>query len=256
MLLIICFIGFMIVYPTSTPTAKPVLQPLVAHAGGAIYGFAYTNSLEALNQAYQNGFRLIELDFEWTKDEVPVLIHDWSPMVKRLFMDHPTVYTHTQFKTQKTFQNLTLLDTQDLQKWLSAHKDAFIVTDIKNENIKMLQWIKEHHPSMVPQLIPQIYSFAEHQEASDLGYEHMILTLYRLNVSDQEVVDFARTSPLFAITMPIDRGQSPLPKRLLEVNTPTFVHTVNSLTTYETLQEYGVYGIYTDHFQPTHWVSQ
>ena len=35
---------------------------LIAHAGGEIDGYVYTNSLEALQQAASRGYRFIELD--------------------------------------------------------------------------------------------------------------------------------------------------------------------------------------------------
>src|SRR5690606_19320291 len=72
--------------------------PLVAHAGGAIYGFKLTNSLEALEESYENGFKLIEMDFEWTSDGKVVAIHDWGPMVERLFMTEERVLSHEEFK--------------------------------------------------------------------------------------------------------------------------------------------------------------
>jgi hypothetical protein len=44
------------------------LPTLVAHAGGAVYGYRLTNSLEALDTAYNGGHRFVELDFEITSD--------------------------------------------------------------------------------------------------------------------------------------------------------------------------------------------
>src|SRR5690625_6358053 len=41
---------------------------VIAHAGGAIEGFNYTNSLEALNHAYDQGVRLFEMDILETSD--------------------------------------------------------------------------------------------------------------------------------------------------------------------------------------------
>ena len=40
----------------------------IAHAGGEILGNTYTNSLEALNNSYKNGFRYFELDMIVTAD--------------------------------------------------------------------------------------------------------------------------------------------------------------------------------------------
>jgi glycerophosphoryl diester phosphodiesterase len=68
----------MIFESTALASSELPHQPLIAHAGGHIYGYKYTNSLEALENSYNNGFRFIELDFDWTQDNQIVLIHDWN----------------------------------------------------------------------------------------------------------------------------------------------------------------------------------
>ena len=57
----------------------PLTAPrLIAHAGGDIYGIRMTNSLQALDRSYEEGFRFIEVDICLTSDGVPVLLHDWG----------------------------------------------------------------------------------------------------------------------------------------------------------------------------------
>ena len=77
--------------PTLAPSPEPAPEEppamaedgehprLIAHAGGAVYGYRLTNSLEALDRAWEAGFRFIELDFQRTSDGEIVLIHDWAP---------------------------------------------------------------------------------------------------------------------------------------------------------------------------------
>lgn len=36
----------------------------IAHAGGGVENYTYTNSLESLNSSYEQGFRFFELDLE------------------------------------------------------------------------------------------------------------------------------------------------------------------------------------------------
>ena len=50
----------------------------IAHAGGIAKGETYTNSLEALDRSYKNGFRLFELDIIKTKDGHYVGYHNWN----------------------------------------------------------------------------------------------------------------------------------------------------------------------------------
>lgn len=227
---------------------------LIAHAGGQIYGFKYTNSLEAIEDSYNNGHRYIELDFEWTLDNEIVLIHDWDNMVKRLFMIEPQQLSYIGFKESSKFVDLTLLDIYDLNKYLSEKHDLFIVTDVKNRNIEFLEYIQKHFNDMSKKLIPQVYSFEEYEIAKELGYENIILTLYKSGYTDDEIVGFAGDNDIFAITMPLEKGYSSLPQRLKEIGIISYVHTINELDVFESLNDNGVYGIYTDYFIINKWI--
>lgn len=228
--------------------------PLVAHAGGAIYGFKLTNSLEALEESYENGFKLIEMDFEWTRDGKVVAIHDWGPMVERLFMTEERVLSHEEFKNSQVFMDLTLLDFEEVMEWFESKEDVYLVTDTKGDNTRLLNYIIENHKKSLDRIVPQVYSFEEYRLARELGFKNIILTLYKCDYTDEEVVEFAEENQIFAITMPIDRGYSPLPMRLKNIGVFTYVHTVNELYIFEELYENGVSGIYTDYFHADRWV--
>jgi glycerophosphoryl diester phosphodiesterase len=236
-----------------TVRTKIAPEELVAHAGGAVYGFRRTNSLEAINNSYNRGFKFFELDFEWTKDGYPVLIHDWDAMVKRLFMSEPRVYSLEEFHKAETFENFTLLDMEALYEWLLKYQDAHIVTDIKKDNVRMLTYIKTRYPGVQKRIIPQIYQFEEYEPVRELGYENIILTLYCMDKPESEIVKFAGENELFAVTMDEEQGFSTLPNLLKQVNTLSYVYTINDLATAEKLKKNGVFGIYTDYFEPAHW---
>lgn len=225
-----------------------ISHTLVSHAGGAIYGFRYTNSLEALEESYKNGFKLIELDFQWTSDNKPVLIHDWLSSTERLFMIDARVLSHSEFKSLDTFQGLTLMDLDDLANWLRSKEDVSIVTDVKTGNLEFLKLVAEKYKDIQEQIVPQIYSFEEYLPAKELGYNNIILTLYKSEYEDDEVLEFAKENQVYAITMPLDRGRSELPMLLKENNINSYVHTINDFYIFEELYDNGATGIYTDFF--------
>lgn len=227
---------------------NPEFQQLVSHAAGSIYGYRYTNSLEALEESYKNGFKLIELDFDWTSDDQLVLIHDWESTVERMFMIPARVLSLREFKELETFQDLSLMDLSDLVAWLKKNNDAYIVTDIKDRNVEALRIIAEKHPEIKEQIIPQIYSMEEYSQVQEMDYTNIILTLYKTYYNDDEIIKFAKANKLFAVTMNIQRGYTGLAKKLKDEGIATYVHTVNSLHTFEELFENGVTGIYTDYF--------
>ena len=62
-MILLTMVGFNSETKSKSDTTFGPHEPLrfIAHAGGQIEGMNYTNSLEALNNSYKNGFRLFEL---------------------------------------------------------------------------------------------------------------------------------------------------------------------------------------------------
>ena len=54
----------------------------IAHAGGGIDQYTYTNSLEAVNLSISKGFKLIEIDLRETKDKHFVGVNSWQKYKK------------------------------------------------------------------------------------------------------------------------------------------------------------------------------
>jgi glycerophosphoryl diester phosphodiesterase len=231
-----------------SPHARFDNERWVAHAGGRINRFDYTNSLNALDASYAAGMHLFELDFQWTKDGHLVLLHDWDEALTNNFDAAPQQYTLTQFKTLKSLHGLTYLTAEELFSWLNAHPDAVIITDVKSDVLKALKWIQSHYPSYAEHFIPQIYHFEEYEPARKLGFYRVILTLYRLSkTKDAVILNFCQTHPVWAVTMPHSRAvKSHLTNDLRKLNIPVYVHTLNDPETIKTAFASGTFGIYID----------
>ncbi|WP_066500562.1 sulfatase-like hydrolase/transferase [Abyssisolibacter fermentans] len=225
-------------------------EKLIAHAGGRLDGNTYTNCLEALNKSYDNQHRLIEVDFEWTTDGKLVCLHSWDGFVKKFFGKTSKKYSYDEFKNFKMMNGWHQLTIEDIAKWLREHKDARIVTDVKADNIKALKIIKEQYPDVLDNIIPQIYHIEEYIKVQELGYKDIILTLYMSNYSDEQIIDFVTRHDVYAITMPIDKAKTQLPKKLDEVNVFSYTHTVNEVSELEEFYKYGIDGFYTDDILP------
>lgn len=117
---------------------------VIAHAGGAIDGNSYTNSIEAVEGNYALGTRIFEIDFLKTSDGHWVGGHDWPFWQKR------THFEGTVPADLTTFQSLRLeypragwsiagtyspITWTWLERFLSEHPDASIITDIKEQGI-------------------------------------------------------------------------------------------------------------------------
>lgn len=237
----------------SAPISDGEHPALIAHAGGAIYGYRLTNSLEALDASYANGFRVFELDFEVTSDGKYVLLHDWESMAGRMIFREGQM-THDEFISTEKFASLTLLDLSALLQWLEVHEDCYIVTDGKCGNEPFLSELYTSAGELSERFIPQAYSYEEFEMAKGIGFERVILTLYGMNDTEEGLFTFAESKKPWAITIPAEVLTPTLLSGLAELGVFTYAHTVNDLSLFEKWHGYGLYGIYTDYFCPKKWV--
>lgn len=238
--------------------AEDGLHPrLIAHAGGSIYGYRLTNSLEALNQSYREGFRFIEVDLNRTSDGELVLIHDWESVSRRM-LGRKGVCSLAEFRNADTMAGLTLLSLDDLLDWLAKHPDCTIITDIKHEdNCATLGQLAMQAGEQMSQFIPQAYNYEEFTTIREMGFEQVILTLYQLYgkaLKTDELISFANTEQPWSVTIPDTRLKEDLVSALADEGIPVYAHAVNSVDTFDEWVQYGLTGIYTDYFQPAHWI--
>jgi glycerophosphoryl diester phosphodiesterase len=240
----------------SQQVAVPEAPRLIAHAGGDIYGVRMTNSRQALDRSYEEGFRLIEVDICTTSDNIPVLGHDWGNANWFSGVNYSTeVPAYDEFMARQPILDLDMLDLASLAEWLAEHENAYIVTDIKEDNIEILRHIAKEYPGVSKRFIPQIYSFSEYDAVKALGYSNIILTEYRLKAEDQEILEFCQKNPLFALTLSQTRATPEMLAKCKEIGIPTYVHTINDYNVYIKLRDSGAHGVYTDYFQPSDWVE-
>ncbi len=206
----LAFIGIWRFAPKSHPGCDaytPITgKALIAHAGGGLPTATYTNDIEAMDLAYRNGLRLIEIDF--MNSGGIVLAHD--------------------------DEDRKVVPLVDLLNWMRSHPDALIVTDFKTNNVSGLRMLAAASGDLRDRFIPQIYQPSEYLPVQSFGFRKPIFTLYRLP-SYYKWSEFADRTDLFAVTMPVDRAdQAHLTSK------PVFLHTVNESLNLD------VAGFYTD----------
>lgn len=240
----------------SSIAGAPKAARLIAHAGGDISGIRMTNSRQALDESYEEGFRLIEVDLCTTSDGIPVLAHDWGNANWFSGVKYSSeAPAYKEFKGRQGILDLELLDLESLSKWLLKHEDAYIITDIKQGSIQMLELIAKKYPEASKRFIPQVYYFSEYDTVKALGFENIILTEYKLKAEDQEILDFCKDHSLFALTLSQERASPEMLEKCSALGIPVYVHTINDYNIYMKLRDNGAYGVYTDYFQPSDWVE-
>jgi glycerophosphoryl diester phosphodiesterase len=111
---------------------KKDTQRFIAHAGGGIEGYIYTNSLEALNLSYKKGFRLFELDIIKTSDGTFVAAHDWKSWSRYTGYSGNLPPSKDVFLSHKIHGKFTPIDIDAINSWFTNHPSAVLVTDKVN----------------------------------------------------------------------------------------------------------------------------
>lgn len=122
--------------PAITPAGLPPFGPdlFVAHAGGSPGGLAqtepYTNSREAFEASYANGFRAFELDLVRLADGEVVVAHDFHEGEYGLAAMFPTL-TRAEVEGARWRGKYEVLFGDDLIELMVAYPDTWIVLDTK-----------------------------------------------------------------------------------------------------------------------------
>jgi len=136
----------------------------IAHGGGAIGGLTYTNSLEALNNSYEKGFRLFELDIIKTSDGKYVAGHDWSHWSKITGFEGNVPVSEREFLKHKIYKKFTPLNMKLINDWFQSHSDALLVTDKVNEPKQFAQLFVDK-----TRLMMELFSLEAVKEGLALG---------------------------------------------------------------------------------------
>ena len=223
----------------------------ILHAGGITpNGDIGSNSIEATENSYNKGYRVIEIDFCWTLDGELACVHDWGGYYGRMYGNRPLTSEEFEEARNSTY-GFTSLTLDHLCEWLKEHKDVVIVTDIKENCIEGAKLIAEKYPELIDNFCIQIYNKSDYEQIHNLGFD-IIWTLYQLSWNEKtdtkSIVSFAKTHKLEGITFAAELADL-VPnyvKKLKEANVPLFVHTVNDYNSQTKYLNMGITGIYTD----------
>lgn len=223
------------------------VKDFAAHAGGSIHGISYTNSLEALNNSYDKGFRTFEIDMMRTTDGHLILAHDYNWALP-LFINKVGPLTYKQFKDSKAVYNLTLLDIHGLIDWMKDHPDTFIILD--KLDLEGYKYLAMTYPEYLERFIPQAFKIEEVPIIKAMGYSKILLTLYQVQYTESQIIGFMSNPDLYGITISYESFLKYKTVKKNASKTRLYVHTVNEIGQYFTVHNAGVYGIITDYLEP------
>lgn len=226
----------------------------IMHAGGILKGISYSNMKDALDYGYSIGKRYFEVDFENTKDNKYVALHSWDGFLKKFFDVDPVLtkegfkkpFSYKEFMNFKEVHGYTQMDVKIAMEWLKNHPDAYIITDCKGNNLELLKEIKSNYDGDLSRILVQIYDTKEYWGVRKLGFKNIIFTLYRTNITEEQIIKFAKNNPLYAVTIHKDRFDKGFGNSIIKSNIKLFLHTINSVENAQKYFNKGVNMIYTD----------
>jgi len=229
------------------------VSKLIAHAGGSINGTSGTNTIEAVEHNYMSGHLVFELDFNLTTDNVLAAVHDWGV---------PNIApTWREFSASKVCGLYTPSSFDDFIRFLSRHRDTYLVTDTKSFELSDEQIAKQFQVmysvtervdrSTRERIIIQVYNQKMYHLINKIyKYPNIIYTLYATPDSEEEVLRFVEAEKIPVIAMPPERANQQFLDKLLALNVRVYLHTLNDYEDVRQWQRKGVWGVYTDSLLP------
>lgn len=144
------FLFFLIILIKFTINCDAYETKFIAHAGGAINGNVYTDSIKAVKNSINNNFKYIEIDLRKTSDNYLFGFHDWnSLLIKENIATHKLILNYKEkfekknlSKSDLIYLNLHLqypliLETEIIDIFTN-NNSIFLVTD-KIQDFKLLE---------------------------------------------------------------------------------------------------------------------
>lgn len=152
--------------------SKDFSPQLIAHAGGAIDSCIYTNSREAMELAFEKGFRFIEFDLLFTGDSVLVAAHSWSDFNRITGCEDfgDSVPLYSDFASRKIYGCYTPLSAADINAFFEQNDSLYLVTD-KQSNPDVLQ---EYFPELKERMVVEAFSFQHYCQLKSRGYYRVL----------------------------------------------------------------------------------
>ena len=230
-------------------------QKVIIHAGGALKTqsgdeVVYTNSLNALQNLYEKGWRFCEIDIRETSDGVLICAHGDEAYLAN-GSELPADAQSGDFLSERLFGEFTPMTVEMLAAFMHEHPDLTVITDAQGDNLRISKKLAEAWPELRDRFIIQIYHESEYDPIRELGFQNLIYTLYRAADEERnlwEIARFAEKHELVGITIQKEQFYSAKNRiAMAHCGLPFMFHTVDDAAEIEAmLRKPYVAAVYTD----------
>lgn len=225
---------------------------LIYHAGGAVDGFTYTNSREAVTESIAKGNLVVEMDFSYTTDGQLICLHLWEDAFP---LD--TALSLEEFTGRSIQGRFTPMTARDLFSIMAENPELRVVVDTKENDIAKfygnLIRQAEDYPDVLERIIIQLYYPGQKADICKLypfSDEQFLFTAYCFGPERvQEIAQICREEKICVITIPYQSWSAQQIDAFNRCGYVIFEHTVNRPDQALYSLDAGIHGFYTDSLQ-------
>ncbi len=237
---------------------------LVAHALGAIEDKKETNSKEAFIHSWENGYKVMEADFNFTSDGILVVRHDFdqdSYYNLEQKVNGSTQMNSSRFSSEKINFRYTPITATQLFELLAEYEDVYLITDTKYTDTQTIQReftaivniVKAMgREDILNRIVVQIYDTEMLNTVKQIyPFTNWIYTLYQTpNPNYDEIAVFCANNGVDVVTINYEVVKKENVQKLTAKGIRVYAHTVNRMLDFKMMLEAGCSGIYTDYIKP------
>jgi len=206
------------------------IYKLIAHAGGEVHsdgevkGRIYTNSFEALEENYQKGFRLFELDIIKTSDGKFVAGHSWESWRNNTDYNGDIPVDEATFLKYKFISRFTPLNMDRMNQWFLEHPDAILVTDKVNSPAEFSKAFIDKN-----RLMMELFTWESVKEGVSLNIKSAMPSGYLLEKIKGDKVSYLKGLGVTAVPMSrrLNEKQMKIASDIMEAGIKVYAFHVN-----------------------------
>ena len=233
----------------------------IAHALGGIDGKTYTNSSQALEQNRKKGFKVFEVDLDFSSDDELIAWHSFDKSVlkemgvsEKYASKKPTL---EEFKKIKSYGKYNTMSFKDIVSYMEEHKDIYIIIDLKqatDKKVKKLyeKVVEDASPEVLNRIIPQVYRESTYNEIMDThNFKSLIYTCYAMDKMDENAVtNFCAMKGIKVLVVEGKFYTNSLMEKCNSRGIKLYMNTYNDKAEVDKYKKKGVHGFFTDFLTP------
>lgn len=249
----------------------------IMHSGGSIDGRTYTNSLEAWENSYALGNRIIDADMRFTTDGELVLLHAWNDNLEQTesSMDESDMYVtefgdiryiinsvsmdYKTFMNKKIFYKYTPMDCTMMINFMKEHNDLYVACDMKGNVADAYSYLvnkayEMHAQEILDRIIVSIYKYEDYEMILNIHeFENVMMRQYSSGNNYYELAEFCINNDIHAVSISQSYINDEGVRLLQEKGIHIYVAVVDYISTMKKYYSLGADGAVTSYLQEDDW---